>query len=45
MDMMNYGQPMYGMGGAIYNQPGYYNYGLPTPNNNPSLTAEEMDCY
>lgn len=42
MDMMNYGQPMYGMGGAIYNQPGYYNYGLPTPNNNPSLTAEEM---
>ena len=42
MDMMNYGQPMYGIGGAIYSQPGYYSYGLPTPNNNPSLTAEEM---
>ena len=42
MDMMNYGQPMYGMGGAIYHQPGYYNYGLPTPNHHPSLTAEEM---
>ena len=42
MDNMNYfGQPIYGMG-AAYNQPGYFSYGAPTPQNNPSLTAEEM---
>ena len=42
MDNMNYfGQPVYGMG-AAYNQPGYFSYGAPTPQNNPSLTAEEM---
>ena len=42
MDNMNYfGQPIYGMG-AAYNQPGYFSYGAPTPQNKPSLTAEEM---
>ena len=29
-------------GAAMYNQPMYYNTGMITPQNNPSLTAEEM---
>lgn len=44
MDMYNnyYGQPNYFGGAAMYNQPAYYNTGMITPQNNPSLTAEEM---
>ena len=43
MDNFNtYGQPMYGYGAAIYGQPMYYNTATITPQNNPSLTAEEL---
>ena len=44
MDMYNnyYGQPNYYGGPAMYNQPMYYNTGMITPQNTPSLTAEEM---
>ena len=46
MDMYNnnyYGQqPNYYGGAAMYNAPMYYNNAMITPQNNPSLTAEEM---
>lgn len=41
MDMNYYGQQAY-YGAPMYNQPGMYNTGMVTPQNNPSLTAEEM---